>query len=222
MSAASARSARRHDGATARSATPGDGPARRDGAARPRGDEQADLSVHGGANARVRYPSSTTVLADGARAGGVAAWDARSRRRAGREPDARGRARARVLVGDVLRFPTASSRSASRVSVLQVQRRDGLRQAAKLMAAERLVRLLPRGAPPGTLAAGETFELSPAARRGRCTELWVLRAQPAAVSRRHGSGGGAPAESGPPAAHRRQRVTWNAVTTGTPSSSTLA
>ena len=114
------------------------------------GDEQADLTVHGGPSKAVyaypseHYPFWQTVRAQA----GVAPWD---------EPLAPGALGENLTLAGVRRerrlhrrraalSELRAGRQRAALSLLQVQRRDGLRARRQADGAKRLVRLLPRGA----------------------------------------------------------------------------
>ena len=113
------------------------------------GDEQADLTVHGGLSKAVyAYPSEHyAVLADGARAGRRRARGTSRCRPAalGENLTLAGVVESEVFIGDVLRFPgCALAVSEPRFPCFKFNAAMGFKHAAKLMVAERLVRLVPR------------------------------------------------------------------------------
>jgi hypothetical protein len=79
-------------------------------------------------------------------------------------------------IGDVLRFPELRARGQrAALSVLQVQRGDGLQPGREADDGQRLVRLLPGGARAGHVHAGESFELMPGPREVGIPELFRSR-----------------------------------------------
>ena len=120
------------------------------------GDEQADLSVHGGL-AKALYPFWQTV---GAQAR-VAEWGAPLPCGfMGENLSIAGLLENQVWVGDVLRFPDCElAVSAPRYPCFKFNAVMGFKHAAKLMAANAWCGFYLTVLAPGSLAAGESFEL---------------------------------------------------------------
>jgi MOSC domain-containing protein YiiM len=140
------------------------------------GDEQADLSVHGGLSKAVyAYPSEhfdfwRTVRAQA----GVSLWDAALEPGTlGENLTLSGLAEDRVWVGDVLRFPQcALAVSEPRQPCFKFNAAMGFAQAAKLMVQSGWSGFYLAVREPGTIAAGEAFVLEPGPREVRIDELF--------------------------------------------------
>ena len=140
------------------------------------GDEQADLSVHGGVSKAVyAYPSEhfdfwRTVRAQA----GVALWDAAL------EPGALGEnltlaslTEDRIWVGDVLRFPQcALAVSEPRQPCFKFNAAMGFAKAAKLMVQSEWSGFYLAVREPGTIEAGEAFVVERGPREVRIDELF--------------------------------------------------
>ncbi|MBX3603724.1 MAG: MOSC domain-containing protein [Piscinibacter sp.] len=143
------------------------------------GDEQADLSVHGGLSKAVyaypveHYPFWQTVRAQ-ARA---AAWDeALPPGALGENLTLSGLLETQAWVGDVLRFPDCElAVSEPRFPCFKFNAAMGFDQAAKLMSANAWCGFYLAVRVAGTLRAGDAFELVPGPREVGITELFRAR-----------------------------------------------
>src|SRR3990167_586992 len=132
------------------------------------GDEQADPSVHGGLAKAVyaypfeHYPFWQTVRAQAQ----VAGWDdALAPGALGENLTLQGLAESEVFIGDVLRFADCElAVSEPRFPCFKFNAAMGFKQAAKLMAQNAWCGFYLAVRVPGTLRAGETFELRPGPR----------------------------------------------------------
>ncbi len=146
------------------------------------GDEQADLSVHGGLSKAVyaypseHYPFWQTVRAQ-ARA---AAWgEALAPGALGENLTLAGLLEDQVWIGDVLRFPNCElAVSEPRFPCFKFNAAMGFNQAAKLMTANAWCGFYLAVRVPGMLQAGEGFELIPGPREVGITELFRARVAP--------------------------------------------
>jgi MOSC domain-containing protein YiiM len=146
------------------------------------GDEQADLTVHGGLSKAVyaypaeHYPFWQTVRAQ-ARA---AAWDEVLRPGAlGENLTLTGLLETEVWIGDVLRFEHCElAVSEPRLPCFKFNAAMGFKHAAKLMAANAWCGFYLAVRDPGVIAAGESFELLPGPREVGITELFRARVSP--------------------------------------------
>ncbi len=146
------------------------------------GDEQADLSVHGGLSKAVyaypseHYPFWQTVRAQ-ARA---AAWgEALAPGALGENLTLAGLLEDQAWIGDVLRFPNCElAVSEPRFPCFKFNAAMGFNQAAKLMTANAWCGFYLAVRVAGTLQAGETFELVPGPREVGITELFRARVAP--------------------------------------------
>jgi MOSC domain-containing protein YiiM len=140
------------------------------------GDEQADLSVHGGlAKAVYAYPGEhfdfwRTVRAQA----GVALWDAALEPGAvGENLTLAGLTENRAWVGDVLRFPhCALAVSEPRQPCFKFNAAMGFTQAAKLMLQSGWCGFYLAVREPGSIEAGEPFVVEPGPREVRIDELF--------------------------------------------------
>jgi MOSC domain-containing protein YiiM len=140
------------------------------------GDEQADLSVHGGLSKAVyAYPSEhfgfwRTVRAQAA----VALWDAALEPGAlGENLTLAGLTEDRIWVGDVLRFPQcALAVSEPRQPCFKFNAAMGFAQAAKLMVQSAWCGFYLAVREPGSIEAGEAFVVEPGPREVRIDELF--------------------------------------------------
>ena len=143
------------------------------------GDEQADLSVHGGPGKAVyaypheHYPFWQTVRAQ-ARAAG---WgDGLAPGMLGENLTLTGLLEDRAFIGDVLRFPDCElAISEPRFPCFKFNAAMGFKHASKLMAANGWCGYYLAVRRPGTIAAGETFELVPGPREVGIAELFRAR-----------------------------------------------
>jgi MOSC domain-containing protein YiiM len=143
------------------------------------GDEQADLSVHGGLSKAVyAYPIEHYAFWQTVRAqAGVAGWEeALPHGFMGENLTISGLLENQVCVGDVLRFANCElAVSEPRFPCFKFNATMGFNQAAKLMVANAWCGYYLAVRVPGTLSAGETFELIPGPREVGITELFRAR-----------------------------------------------
>lgn len=143
------------------------------------GDEQADLSVHGGLTKAVyaypveHYPFWQTVRAQAK----VAAWDEPLPHGAlGENLSVEGLLESQVWVGDLLRFPDCELLvSEPRYPCFKLNAAMGFNQAVKLMAANAWCGYYLAVRTGGTLKAGDSFELIPGPREVGIQELFRSR-----------------------------------------------
>ncbi len=143
------------------------------------GDEQADLSVHGGLAKAVyaypheHYPFWQTVRAQAR----VAGWDdAPPFGLLGENLTIEGLLESQAWVGDVLRFADCElAVSEPRFPCFKFGAAMGFAQAVKLMQANAWCGFYLAVRTPGTLRAGEAFELVPGPREVGITELFRAR-----------------------------------------------
>lgn len=149
------------------------------------GDEQADLSVHGGlAKAVYAYPSEHHAFWRTVRAqAGVALWDAALEPGAlGENLTLTGLTEDRTWVGDVLRFPhCALAVSEPRQPCFKFNAAMGFAQAAKMMVKSGWSGFYLAVREPGTIEAGEHFVLEPGPREVRIDELFRALSSPRRV-----------------------------------------
>jgi MOSC domain-containing protein YiiM len=144
------------------------------------GDEQADLSVHGGLSKAVyaypleHYAVWTTLRAQA----GAAAWDASLPPGVmGENLSLEGLLEQQVWVGDVLRFPGCElAVSEPRFPCFKFNAAMGFNKAAKLMAQSGYCGFYLAVRTPGTLQAGQAFELVPGPREVGIVELFRSKA----------------------------------------------
>lgn len=144
------------------------------------GDEQADLSVHGGLAKAVyaypveHYPFWQTVRAQAR----VALWDEPLPHGAlGENLTLAGLLENQAWIGDVLRFPDCElAISEPRFPCFKFNAAMGFAQAASLMNANAWCGFYLAVRVAGTLRAGEAFELVPGPREVGITELFRARA----------------------------------------------
>jgi MOSC domain-containing protein YiiM len=140
------------------------------------GDEQADLSVHGGLSKAVyAYPGEHFAFWRTVRAqAGVALWDAALEPGAmGENLTLSGLTEDRAWVGDVLRFPhCALAVSEPRQPCFKFNAAMGFAHAAKLMVQSAWSGFYLAVREPGTIEAGEAFVLEPGPREVRIDELF--------------------------------------------------
>lgn len=144
------------------------------------GDEQADLSVHGGqAKAVYAYPAEHHRLWQTLRAqAGVADWSAPVAPGAmGENLTIEGLVEAVAWVGDRLRFADCELVvSEPRFPCFKFNALMGFKQAAKMMAQSGTCGFYLAVQREGTLAAGETFEVVPGPREVSIQELFRAKA----------------------------------------------
>lgn len=132
------------------------------------GDEQADLSVHGGLQKAVyAYPAEHYAFwLEARRAAGVAGIDtALPHGSVGENLTLNGLLEADVWVGDVLRFPNCALRVTDpREPCFKFNAAMGFNTAAKAMAQSGFCGFYLAVDEPGTLAAGDAFALVPGPR----------------------------------------------------------
>lgn len=140
------------------------------------GDEQADLSVHGGlAKAVYAYPQEhyafwQTVRGQAKVAGALQPGDC------GENLTLAGLLESQVWIGDVLRFPDCEFLvSEPRYPCFKFNAHMGFNQAAKLMAQSGWCGFYLAVKREGTVAAGESFELIPGPREVGIVELFKAK-----------------------------------------------
>ncbi len=143
------------------------------------GDEQADLSVHGGPSKAVyAYPSEHYKFWQTVRAqAGISLWDeALPPGSLGENLTVAGVVENQVWIGDVLRFAhCALAVSEPRYPCFKFTAAMGFKHAAKLMAQSVWCGFYLAVREPGTIAAGETFEIVPGPREVGIAELFRAR-----------------------------------------------
>ena len=150
------------------------------------GDEQADLSVHGGLSKAVyaypseHYPFWNTVRAQAQ----VALWDeALPYGSLGENLTLAGVAENELWIGDVLRFPGCQlAVSEPRFPCFKFNAAMGFRHAAKLMIESAWCGTYLAVRVPGTIAAGQSFSVVPGPREVGIAELFRARMSRAAAS----------------------------------------
>ena len=143
------------------------------------GDEQADLSVHGGLSKAVyaypalHYPFWQTVRAQA----GAAHWgDVLPPGSLGENLTLNDLLENQVWIGDVLRFAACDlAVSEPRLPCFKFNAAMGFNQAAKLMSANAWCGFYLAVRSAGHLSAGESFELVPGPREVGITELFRAR-----------------------------------------------
>lgn len=146
------------------------------------GDEQADLTVHGGLGKAVyaypgeHYPFWQTVRAQ-ARAAG---WgEPIPPGMMGENLTLAGLLEEQVWIGDVLRFPGCElAVSEPRFPCFKFNAAMGFNQAAKMMVANAWCGFYLAVRRPGVIAAGDAFELMPGPREVGIPELFRARVAP--------------------------------------------
>ena len=146
------------------------------------GDEQADPSVHGGLGKAVyaypseHYPFWQTVRAQA----GAAAWgELLAPGALGENLTLAGLLEEQVWIGDVLHFPDCElAVSEPRLPCFKFNAAMGFNHAAKLMVANGWCGFYLAVRVPGTLTAGEAFDLTPGPREVGITELFRSRVAP--------------------------------------------
>lgn len=143
------------------------------------GDEQADLSVHGGLGKAVyAYPIEHYAFWHTVRAqASVAGWgDTLPHGAMGENLTLRGLLENQVCVGDVLRFADCElAVSGPRFPCAKFNAAMGFKHAAKLMVANAWCGFYLAVRVPGRLLAGESFALIPGPREVGITELFRSR-----------------------------------------------
>ena len=143
------------------------------------GDEQADLSVHGGPSKAVyAYPSEHFAFWQTVRAqAGVAPWNEPLVPGAlGENLTLAGVVESDVFIGDVLRFPNcALAVSGPRFPCFKFNAAMGFAHAAKLMVQSAWCGWYFSVRDPGTIAAGESFAIVPGPREVGIVELFRAR-----------------------------------------------
>jgi MOSC domain-containing protein YiiM len=138
------------------------------------GDEQADLSVHGGLSKAVyAYPSEHHAFWRTVRAqAGVALWDeALPPGSLGENLTLEGLVESQVWVGDRLRFPNCTlAASEPRQPCFKFNAAMGFAHAAKMMTQSGWCGFYLAVIEPGTIEAGQAFEIEPGARELRIDE----------------------------------------------------
>ena len=140
------------------------------------GDEQADLSVHGGLSKAVyaypseHYPFWQTVRAQAK----VAGWDDPLPHGAmGENLTLAGLLETQVWVGDLLKFPDCTlAVSEPRFPCFKFNAAMGFNQAVKLMAANAWCGFYLAVREPGTITAGQGFEVIPGPREVGIEEIF--------------------------------------------------
>jgi len=143
------------------------------------GDEQADLTVHGGPSKAVyaypseHYPFWQTVRAQA----GVAPWDeALAPGALGENLTLAGAVESDVFIGDVLRFPNcALAVSGPRFPCFKFNAAMGFAHAAKLMVQSGWCGWYFSVRETGTIAAGDSFTIDPGPREVGIVELFRAR-----------------------------------------------
>lgn len=144
------------------------------------GDEQADLSVHGGLSKAVyaypleHYPVWQTLRAQA----GAAGWDeALAPGAIGENLSLRGLLESQVWVGDLLRFAGCELVvSEPRFPCFKFNAAMGFNKAAKMMAQSGYCGFYLAVKTPGSLSAGERFTLVPGPREVGIAELFRAKA----------------------------------------------
>ena len=146
------------------------------------GDEQADLSVHGGPSKAVyAYPVEHFAFWQTVRAqAGAAPWgEPMAPGAMGENLTLAGLLEDQVWIGDVLRFPHCElAVSEPRFPCFKFNAAMGFNQASKLMAANAWCGFYLAVRVAGRLQAGEAFELVPGPREVGITELFRARVAP--------------------------------------------
>jgi MOSC domain-containing protein YiiM len=150
------------------------------------GDEQADLSVHGGLSKAVyAYPSEHYAFWQTVRAQAqVALWDEPLPFGSlGENLTLQGLLESELWIGDVLRFPGCElAVSEPRVPCFKLTAVLGFKHAAKLMVESAWCGAYLAVRVPGSIAAGQQFSLVPGPRHVGVVELFRARARRIAVT----------------------------------------
>jgi MOSC domain-containing protein YiiM len=143
------------------------------------GDEQADLTVHGGLSKAVyAYPSEHYAFWQTVRAQAqVSLWEeALPPGFMGENLTLSGLLESEVFIGDVLRFPNCQlAVSEPRYPCFKFNAAMGFKHASKLMAANAWCGFYLAVRLPGSIEAGEAFEVVPGPREVGITELFRSR-----------------------------------------------
>ena len=143
------------------------------------GDEQADLSVHGGPSKAVyAYPGEHYAFWQTVRAqAGLALWDEPLPPGSlGENLTLSGVAENELWIGDLLHFPGCMlAVSEPRYPCFKLNAAMGFKHAAKLMAESGWCGAYLAVRQPGTIAAGEAFSLEPGPRQVGIGELFRAR-----------------------------------------------
>lgn len=143
------------------------------------GDEQADLSVHGGPSKAVyAYPSEHYGFWQTVRAQArVSLWDeALPPGSLGENLTLAGVLESELCIGDVLRFPNcALAVSEPRFPCFKLDAAMGFKHAGRLMAQSAWCGAYLAVRSPGTIAAGQRFALEPGPREVGIAELFRAR-----------------------------------------------
>jgi MOSC domain-containing protein YiiM len=143
------------------------------------GDEQADLRVHGGPGKAIyAYPSEHYAFWQTVRAqAGVTSWEEPLPPGSlGENLTLAGVVETDVFVGDVLRFPgCALAVSQPRLPCFKFNAAMGFKHAAKLMTESAWCGWYLAVREPGTIAAGDAFEIIPGPRAVSIWELFRAR-----------------------------------------------
>jgi MOSC domain-containing protein YiiM len=143
------------------------------------GDDQADLTVHGGLNKAVyAYPHEHYAFWQTVRAQAQAqGWgEAMPHGMLGENLTITGLLEADAHVGDVLRFPNCRlAVSEPRRPCYKFDAVMGFKQATKMMAQSGYCGFYLTVIEPGTIAAGEAFEVIPGAREVSIAELFKAK-----------------------------------------------
>lgn len=143
------------------------------------GDEQADLSVHGGLSKAVyAYPHEHYAFWQTVRAqAGLQGWhDAMPHGMLGENLTLTGLLEADAHIGDVLRFPDCVlAISEPRRPCYKLEARLGFPHAIKLMAQSGYCGYYLSVRSGGTIAAGDAFEIEPGAREVSIRELFAAK-----------------------------------------------
>ena len=143
------------------------------------GDEQADLSVHGGPSKAVyAYPSEHYGFWQTVRAqAGVSLWDeAMPPGSLGENLTLAGLLESEVYIGDLLRFPhCVLAVSEPRYPCFKLNAALGFKHAGKLMAQSAWCGFYLAVREAGTVEAGQAFEVIPGAREVGIAELFRAR-----------------------------------------------
>ncbi len=150
------------------------------------GDEQADLSVHGGLGKAVyAYPSEHYAFWQTVRAQAqVAAWNASLPFGSiGENLTLQGLVESDMWIGDVLRFPACElAVSEPRFPCFKFNAAMGFKHAAKLMVESAWCGAYLAVRSPGTIAAGQDFTLVPGPREVGIAELFRARMRRASAA----------------------------------------
>jgi MOSC domain-containing protein YiiM len=146
------------------------------------GDEQADLSVHGGLSKAVyAYPHEHYAFWQTVRAQARAAeWgEALAPGSLGENLTLTGLLEDQAWIGDVLKFPHCElAISEPRFPCFKLNAALRFNQASKMMVASGWCGFYLAVRTPGTIAAGDDFEVIPGPREVGITELFRARATP--------------------------------------------